>query len=81
VLDNYAFEWNHDYYALPLGHALLYNHEDSPNMFYEKDFANESFVFGALRDIEVGEELTHNYGTNKDYSIVFEGKSFKFEKK
>lgn len=56
--------------ALMLGYGSLYNHSYQPNMEtdpfpegYEagKDLIQDYITFRALRDIEVGEELTFSY--------------------
>jgi hypothetical protein len=46
---------------LVLGYAMLYNHSPSPNL-YHRTAGRLTIEFVALRDIEKGEELTHDYG-------------------
>jgi SET domain-containing protein len=46
---------------LLLGYGMLYNHSSRPNLFH-RTAGRLSIEFVALRDIEVGEELTHDYG-------------------
>ena len=57
---------------LALGYGSIYNHSDNPNM--EKNiFWDEKFIkFTAIKDIEVGEQLTYSYG--KQY---WEGRNIK----
>jgi SET domain-containing protein len=46
---------------MTLGYGSVYNHSATPNMkWYAKRSTNE-IVFYAIRDIEPGEELTHDY--------------------
>jgi SET domain-containing protein len=46
---------------LVLGYAMLYNHASQPNLFH-RSAGRLLIEFVALRDIEAGEELTHDYG-------------------
>jgi SET domain-containing protein len=46
---------------LVFGYAMLYNHAAQPNMFH-RTAGRLLIEFVALRDIEAGEELTHDYG-------------------
>ena len=46
---------------LVLGWAMLYNHSAQPNLFH-RSAGRLLIEFVALRDIAVGEELTHDYG-------------------
>lgn len=46
---------------LVFGYAMLYNHSQQPNM-YHRNAGRLTIEFVALRDIEAGEELTHDYG-------------------
>jgi SET domain-containing protein len=46
---------------LVMGYAMLYNHSSQPNMFH-RSAGRQLIEFVALRDIEKGEELTHDYG-------------------
>jgi SET domain-containing protein len=52
---------------MPLGFACIYNHSFKPNLEQKKldDFTLE---WKATRDIEIGEELCHNYG--EQYWII-----------
>jgi SET domain-containing protein len=46
---------------LVLGYGMLYNHSAEPNVF-TRSGGRLLIEFVALRDIEAGEELTHDYG-------------------
>lgn len=48
---------------LLLGYGMLYNHSSQPNL-YHRVAGRLSIEFVALRDIAVGEELTHDYGAD-----------------
>ena len=61
IIDNYYYDWNHDYWCLPLGYAMLYNHSYQPNMKYVRDFKTNLLSYVALRNIKKDEELTVNY--------------------
>jgi len=50
-----------DKLLLVLGYGMLYNHSERPNLFH-RTAGRLTIEFVALRDIEVGEELTHDYG-------------------
>lgn len=47
--------------AIALGLASLINHSDTPNAAWETDAISQTIYFYALRQIEIGEEITHNY--------------------
>jgi len=60
-LNDYVFKGSVDEISrLAFGYGSLYAHSSSPNM--EVEHHATAIVFTALRDIENGEELTHNYG-------------------
>lgn len=66
VLDNYYFVWNDktDSAALALGYGSLYNHSWEPNV---ECYIRARFLdIEAIRDIEAGEELLHNYDPESD---------------
>lgn len=46
---------------LVLGYGMLYNHAAEPNLFH-RSAGRLLIEFVALRDIDAGEELTHDYG-------------------
>ena len=63
ILANYCFEWREGSgdVAVALGKASFLNHSYSPNVFSRKRLRERVIEFVALRDIERGEEVTHNY--------------------
>ena len=52
-----------DTYLMAFGYGSIYNHSDNANIIYERSVSNKLIIFKAKRDIEIGEELCHNYGT------------------
>ena len=53
---------NKNYY-LPLGYGSIYNHSDTPNLNWELISEEHKIMhFFSIIDIEIGQELTHNYG-------------------
>lgn len=62
-LYDYYFLWSEteEIIAIALGYGSIYNHSYTPNLFYETYYEDEKIHFIALRNIEVGEELTINY--------------------
>jgi SET domain-containing protein len=61
LLRDYVFSSQRGKVLLVLGYGMLYNHSGDPNVFTRS--AGRLMVdIVALRDIEVGEELTHDYG-------------------
>ena len=62
VVRNYVFSARQPgKLLLVLGYGMLYNHSAKPNLFH-RSAGRLLIEFVALRDIAVGEELTHNYG-------------------
>lgn len=59
----HVFTWSDDrtVWALGSGCSTFYNCSDTPNTEMHRDFAGDTFVIRALRDIAEGEELTHVY--------------------
>jgi SET domain-containing protein len=50
---------------LAFGYGSIYNHSNNSNISWAPAREDMKFiVFFAIRDIEAGEELTHNYGTS-----------------
>jgi uncharacterized protein len=60
----YVFVWGEENYAVVLGNGSLYNHSYQPNMAWDE--AGHHLVFTAIRAIQAGEELTHNYNGEAD---------------
>jgi SET domain-containing protein len=54
-------------YALPLGFACIYNHQDDPNADWETDEELEIFRYRAIKDIAEGEEIFISYNFGEDY--------------
>jgi GNAT superfamily N-acetyltransferase len=68
VLENYYFVWGRDG-ALLLGKMSFCNHTYTPNAVFHCDMARQTIRFVALRDIQVGNEITINYnGDPEDLS-------------
>lgn len=66
---NYMFPWNSyastmEDRAIAMGYGMLYNHHHDPNAVYKFNTAPQlpSIEFYALKDIEVGDEITIYYG-------------------
>lgn len=57
----YTYEFNGDF-IIGMGYCGLYNHSFDPNVEYEVDKVNEIMRHYAIRDIDINEELTLNYG-------------------
>lgn len=72
VFSNYTFcfprseKWTT--HALVLGYGSYYNHSDTPSIDWYTTVVNQTFVFFALRDIKVGEELFINYGNGSFFN-------------
>lgn len=66
-LHDYYFLWDDDgQSAIALGYGSLYNHASQPNADYEMDIDQRTIEVFALRDIEIGEEITFNYTDGGD---------------
>jgi SET domain-containing protein len=66
---DYLFEWETTPFseykmAFILGYCMVYNHSYSPNSKTLRNFEDGTMDFVALKDIESGEEITHNYNGN-----------------
>lgn len=59
-LREHLFIWGPDY-AMTTGYFCLYNHCFEPNVKIVKHIEDQMIECIALRDIEAGEELQHNY--------------------
>lgn len=66
VLDQYGMSWPDDTdeakTAVMLGYMSIYNHSGNNNSEFFRDFKNRLMGVKTLRDINVGEQLTVNYG-------------------
>lgn len=76
LLYNYFFRWGESLgtVALCLGFGSLYNHSESPNVGYVKEFQREVIRFYTLRPIKAGEELFTDYhaGRRRSERYAFE---------
>jgi uncharacterized protein len=67
ILDNYYYDWNKNFWCIPLGYAVLYNHSYEPNAVYKYNHPKKLISYMALKDISQDEEITVNYnGDPKD---------------
>ncbi|MBJ7296853.1 MAG: SET domain-containing protein-lysine N-methyltransferase [Dolichospermum sp.] len=72
VLGNYYYDWENKAAAIAFGLVFLFNHSYNPNTYYVKKFAEREVEYIALRDIEVGEEITANYnGSPENQSPIW----------
>lgn len=67
VMRNYVIEWENRF-AIPTGYGCFYNHSYQPNAIHVKYIDLSEIHFYALRDIELGEEITFNYGGYPSYN-------------
>lgn len=61
ILYNYYFAWGEDA-GIAFGFGSLYNHSQEPNASYTKLLDTDEVVITALRSIDVGQEVTLDYG-------------------
>ena len=66
----YSYPFNEDFKIIGMGYCCLYNHSLSPNVDYQVDSTNEIMRHYAIRDIEVGEELTLDYGEENSKGFI-----------
>lgn len=60
---NFLYTTNSNEDFLSLGFGSIYNHSETPNIKWNIVSVKYRIInFIAIRDIEIGEELTHNYG-------------------
>ena len=59
----YLFTWSEDrtVWAFGSGCSTFYNTSLDPNTRFERNYMADTFEIYAIRDIKVGEELTHKY--------------------
>ena len=70
---SYSFNFDHGFNIIGMGFCGLYNHSFNANVEYEIDRVNELMRHYAISDIDVGEELTLNYGEeNGSFSLEIE---------
>ena len=66
LLYNYIFRYpkgdNWEEVVIPLGYGSIYNHSNTPHANWKESKENKTFLFYALRDIEIGEEICTYYG-------------------
>lgn len=62
-LADLPFAWTDNQDAIALGLTQMANHSDSPSCMIERDYDNLTITLRAIRDIEVGEELSFQYRT------------------
>lgn len=60
ILDEYTFEVSKKYDGLVFGYGSMINHSYDANVEWE--YKNDRVTFRAIRPIEQGDELFHNYG-------------------
>ena len=59
----YYYCFKGDTKLLPLGFGSIYNHNDNPNITWKIIDDNRKIIrFFAISDININEELCHNYG-------------------
>jgi SET domain-containing protein len=71
VLSHYPFTWEEPPYvqAFGLGYVGLINHSDDPNCRVEMDIEDQVLRVIAIKDIEPGTELVHNYGIEPWFKV------------
>jgi SET domain-containing protein len=61
----YYFYFRGDTKLLPLGFGCIYNHNDNPNIEWKIIDEDKKIIrFYAINDIDIDDELCHNYGTH-----------------
>lgn len=72
VFSNYTFCFprseNWTTHALVLGYGSYYNHSETPSIDWYTTKEDRTFVFFALEDIKVGQELFINYGNGSFFN-------------
>jgi SET domain-containing protein len=74
VMEHYTYDWDRGRHAIATGTALLYNHSDNPNVWFEIDTRSTTIAFTALRRIAVDEEMFIRYS---DEPMLLTGKRAK----
>lgn len=62
TLEGYVYQYNKKLVALALGNGSLYNHSNQPNSRFYFNYRKKLLYIEAIRDIEMGEEITVDYG-------------------
>ncbi|HUX12248.1 MAG TPA: SET domain-containing protein [Spirochaetia bacterium] len=71
-LRDYHYAWGPDAAAIVLGFGSIYNHSYTPNAVYVRRIEEKLMEYVAIRDIEMGEEITVNYnGSPEDHSPLW----------
>ena len=61
--DSYNFYYRGDSRLLPLGFGMIYNHSNTANIGWQIIDENKRIInFFAITDIDIDDELCHNYG-------------------
>ena len=71
MLANYTFTWCGGRQAIVLGYGSLYNHSANPNADFLRFCSLHEIRFVAVRDILIGEEITFDYGWDKNEMAGF----------
>lgn len=59
---DYSYPFDDDFHIIGMGFCGLYNHSSNSNIEYEIDKVNEIMRHYAISDINIGDELTLDYG-------------------
>ena len=64
IIKKYIFSEN----RIVFGYGSIYNHSFEPNLTWEVSSSDNRFIeFKAIKNIEIGEELTHCYTKHKEH--------------
>ncbi|MFP5385529.1 MAG: SET domain-containing protein-lysine N-methyltransferase [Bacteriovoracia bacterium] len=73
-LEGYVYQYSKRKAAVALGSGSLYNHSDSSNCIFYFNYRKKQLLFKACKDIEPGQEITINYGydrqSKKKFNII-----------
>jgi len=68
ILNDHFFKYRWERgIAICLGYGSIFNHSNTPNAAWSINVESEKFIFYALRDIEVGEEICTNYKNGRSF--------------
>jgi len=62
ALKYYNFTDKNERLFIPLGLGCIYNHSNEPNIKFDVIYKDKVIIFTSLKDINIDEELCHNYG-------------------